>query len=269
MAQAFLFYNPLAGGGAVLEDLSLLEFILDEPCIACDLTRPETYESALFSLKPEDYIVLCGGDGTLHSFVNLTKELELPNPVFCFPVGCSNDFAADFGKPFEANPFPVTQALKELPEITVKKRCMLFLTGVSFGVPVGTIRRTSFGKRGYTQPRNLSVTVRSGGRESRYDRVGMLFVLYGRHCAGGLTPIPGKERGTLSVLLCHRCGKHRKGRLLRKLRRGQEITGERGVSVLSGDDFYIAWNHPVPLWVDGEALESVTAFRVKNRKDMQ
>jgi len=262
MARAFLFYNPLAGDGAVLEDLPLLEFILDENCVCCDLTRPETYESVLFSLDPEDAIVLCGGDGTLHTFVNLTKDLALPNPIFCFPTGHNNDFAADFGRLFEANPFLVTHKLKQLPELIVKKRSVLLLNGLSVGLPGGKIRRTSRGEGCYALPKDLSLTLSLEGQTRRYDRVGLMAVLYGRHYAGGMTPIPQKQRGDLTMLLCHHCGNGRRRRLLRKLRRGKDITGLRGVTTVSAGSFDMVWSHPVPLWVDGDLMEDVTAFRI-------
>ncbi len=84
MARAFLFYNPLAGQGKILEDLDAMQFVLDEEVVLCDMTKPETYEQALFSMEQADYLVLCGGDGTLNRFVNDTAGIEILPEILCF-----------------------------------------------------------------------------------------------------------------------------------------------------------------------------------------
>ena len=132
MADAYIFYNPLAGGGQILEDLDALQFVLDDECVLCDMTKPETYGEALFSMKPEDYLVLCGGDGTLNRFVNLTAGLDRRNEILYFPAGEHNDFAADFGRRYGDNPFLVGRYIRSLPKLRTGEKETAFLTGVSF-----------------------------------------------------------------------------------------------------------------------------------------
>lgn len=45
------------------------------------------------SLWPEDIIVAVGGDGSLHTLVNLVKHLKIENPLSFLPAGSGNDFA--------------------------------------------------------------------------------------------------------------------------------------------------------------------------------
>ena len=66
MSKAYIFYNPLAGNGRCKEDVSMLECVLPDEIVYCDMTKSETYERDLFSLEPGDYLILCGGDGTLN-----------------------------------------------------------------------------------------------------------------------------------------------------------------------------------------------------------
>ena len=57
MSKAYIFYNPLAGNGRCKEDVSMLECILPDEIVYCDMTKSETYERDLFSLEPGDYFV--------------------------------------------------------------------------------------------------------------------------------------------------------------------------------------------------------------------
>jgi hypothetical protein len=90
MAKAYLFYNPLAGGGQILEDLEALEFVLDEETVLCDMTKPETYAQTLFGMNREDYFVVCGGEAEERSR-NIDFEAQVQNEkpfIFsAFPSG--------------------------------------------------------------------------------------------------------------------------------------------------------------------------------------
>ena len=81
MSKAYIFYNPLAGNGRCKEDVSMLECVLPDEIVYCDMTKSETYERDLFSLEPGDYLILCGGDGTLNRFVNLMGDMELHHEI--------------------------------------------------------------------------------------------------------------------------------------------------------------------------------------------
>lgn len=130
MSKAFAFYNPLAGNGDCKTDVHLLDLIYDEPIVYCDLTKPETYERHLFSVDPEDLLVLCGGDGTLNRFFNLLPLDMLPCDVLCFPLGRRNEFAAACAHPFGSEPFSVRQVLPHLPRLKINERVVHFLSTI-------------------------------------------------------------------------------------------------------------------------------------------
>lgn len=64
MAKIYAFFNPLAGNGQCWADVTLLERFYDNICY-CDMTLPETYETQLFALTPEESLILCGRDATV------------------------------------------------------------------------------------------------------------------------------------------------------------------------------------------------------------
>lgn len=255
MAKAYLFYNPLAGGGKILEDLDALAFVLDTQCVFCDMTRPETYGEALFAMEPEDALVLCGGDGTLNRFVNLTEGLRRNNEIYYYPAGEHNDFARDFGRVYGNNPFSITKALRDLPRVQTGNRSGSFLTGILFDA-CGRNRRNSTDAVGYNIPGTVSVTV--DGEGHTYEKVCFGALMYGRHCAGGMIPDKGRRRtdGDLSFVLLHSCGKLRGRYLLRALRKGRQIRS-RCLTIHRGRDIRLAFGAPVTLRIDGELQTDV------------
>ena len=89
MSKAYIFYNPLAGDGRCKEDVSMLECVLPDEIVYCDMTKSETYERDLFSLEPGDYLILCGGDGTLNRFVNFEHTMSSTNVDLELKFSCS------------------------------------------------------------------------------------------------------------------------------------------------------------------------------------
>lgn len=135
MAKIYAFFNPLAGNGQCKEDVTLLEFFYDNICY-CDMTLPETYETHLFALTPEDTLILCGGDGTVHRFLNLVQDTPIPCDILLFPLGQRNQFARRLHHRLGDAPFSIKQQLLHCPSVTVGNRTRCFLWGVEFN-PMG------------------------------------------------------------------------------------------------------------------------------------
>ena len=251
MAEAYVFYNPLAGNGQVLEDLEALQVVLEDHAVLCDMTKPETYAQKLFAMGSEDVLVLCGGDGTLNRFANLTEPVQLKNSVYYYPAGCCNDFARSFRRRNGDNPFCIDPYLQNLPVLTVNGRRMRFLTGVQFGLCPGRL-----------EP--LSVTVTVDGTKQRFEKVSMCAVMFRRFCAGGVEPVPGErlDATALKLMLVHDCGKLEAAHLRAKLRRGHSLERCRRRSVLSGKEITLAFDRPVCLYADGEALTQVSSLQL-------
>jgi diacylglycerol kinase family enzyme len=73
MAKAYVFYNPLAGNGSCGENIKDVEALISDEIVLFDMTQG--YDSIFSKLDEDDYIVLCGGDGTLNRFVNETDGI--------------------------------------------------------------------------------------------------------------------------------------------------------------------------------------------------
>ena len=91
------------------------------------------YPAYFKGLAPEDEVVLVGGDGTLHYFINAMKGTELKNKVYLLGAGTGNDFLNDIerkpGEEVLLNPY-----LTNLPTAYVNGMEKLFLNNMSFGI---------------------------------------------------------------------------------------------------------------------------------------
>lgn len=245
MAKDYVFYNPLAGEGKILEDLELLPFVLDEDCVFCDMTKPETYARSLFAMEETDRLILCGGDGTLNRFVNILEDIHRPNEILYYPCGENNDFARDFGREYGCNPFPVTKALRNLPQIRIGSRTGRLLTGVVF-----TCRKQT-----------VDLKLSTDRALHHYEKVCFAALMQGRHCKGGWIPDPLRQPTDteLSCVVIHGCGWGKARRLLKKLQKGN-IPNSRNVCIHRGRNIRLSFRQPVAVCVDGEQMTQVSVI---------
>ena len=270
MGKAYIFYNPQAGQGKVLEDLDALSFVLDEETVLCDMTKPETFEEALFAMAEEDYLVLCGGDGTINRFVNIMADIHRSNEIYYYPAGTHNDFALDYGRIYGNNPFPITKALQRLPCVRIGSREGFFLTGIVFAADP-RMRVFSRKRQGYTEeskPVGMKVSV--DRRLYHYEKVRFAAVMQGRHCHGGLIPDAQRQRtdSTLSCALIHGCGKCKANYLLRQLRKGRRPCS-RHLTIHRAENIRLTFDGPVKLLTDGETQSGVTEVTVRGKETKQ
>lgn len=280
MARAFVFYNPLAGGGKCVEDVELLKLAMNDEVVLCDMTKSETYERQLFSMEKDDYLILCGGDGTLNRFINLTAELELKNEILYFPTGTGNDFALDLGHRYGDNPFEVTEYLKNLPTVTVKGKTCRFLNGVGYGIDGfccqegDRLRQIAGAKVNYTNiaikgllgkytPTGATVTV--DGVEHTYEKVWIAPTMYGRYYGGGMMPAPEQRRNTdtVSTMVFHDSGKLRTLMIFPSIFKGKHVKKHRYVDVFTGQQVTVTFDRPSPLQIDGETVLDVESYTVR------
>lgn len=280
MARAYVFYNTLAGSGECDGDMRRLgEFIKDE-LVICDVS--DGYRGALDGMEKDDYIVLCGGDGTLNRFVNDVDVDSLENEILYFPTGSGNDFAREFGRERGSEPFKVTEYLKNLPVVTVKGKSYRFINGIGYGIdgyccevgdelrkiPNKKINYTSIAIKGllfHYKPTNARVMV--DGVVRTYKKVWLAPTMHGRFYGGGMIPTPAQRRdnaeGTLSTLVFHGSGKLKTLMIFPSIFNGGHISHKKQVEVLSGHEITVEFDSPVALQVDGETILGVTEYTAR------
>ena len=284
MAKAYVFYNALAGDGNWKRRAEELREVVPEELIFCDLTKEETYESSLFRLAAKDTLILCGGDGTLNQFINITEGIQIPCEIFYYPTGNCNNFARDLGKKAGADPFNITAYLKELPAATIRSREYRFLNGICCG-PLGAyfqetcrrqreqternsrcvramIRKLLF----HSSPVSLQITV--DGILHSYQSVWLAMTMNGRFY-GGMMPTPMQERSNpgklLSVMVLHNADRLKVWHIFTSLFAGGHIRDKNVIEILTGCDIRVEFDQMGTLGIDGNMIPDVDFYKASFR----
>lgn len=283
MAEFYVLYNPLSGDGSGEEDAKMLDIVLPSTSLFFDMTKITNYAAFLSGVKAEDYLIVAGGDGTLNRFVNDTAGIEILPEILYFPIGTGNDFAREFGKQAYADPFPVTEQLKDLPTVEVKGKTYHFLNGVGFGldgycceegdklrmIPNKKVNGTAIAIKGLLfrfAPRKAEVTV--DGQRYTYNKVWIAPTMYGKYYGGGMMPAPEQDREnpekTLSLVVLHGAGRLRTLFAFPGIFKGTHVKHKNMVAIHTGHEITVEFDRPTPLQIDGETILSVTNYTVRS-----
>ncbi len=285
MSKSYVFYNPLAGNGRCADDVQAIKSILKDEIVMCDMTKSATYEETLFSMTEDDKLVLCGGDGTLNRFINLTDGVDIKADILYYPMGSGNDFAFDLGKKRGDEPFSIKEYLKDLPTVTVKNKTYRFLNGVGYGIDGycceegDKIRANSDKKVNYTsiaikgllfkyKPTSAKVTV--DGVEHTYKKVWIVPTMNGRYYGGGMMPTPDQSReaqdGKISVMIFHDTSKLKTLMIFPSLFKGEHVKHKNAIDIFCGHEITVEFDTPRALQIDGETIRNVTSYTAMSKK---
>ena len=279
MATAYVLYNKKAGDGNAQESVEPLEIIIPDKLRFIEVSEISDYRAFFDGLKEEDYIILAGGDGTLHRFVNNIDGIKFENKVFYYPNGTGNDFAYDMGYPRESTPFQITDYIKDLPTVTVNGKTLRFINGIGYGIDgyccqVGDELKKSGKKANYTaiaikgllfhyKPTAATVTV--DGRTSRYERVWLVPTMNGRFYGGGMMPTPDQRRnsGELSTMIFHSSGKLKTLMMFPSIFSGKHVKYKKQVEILTGKEITVEFDRPTALQIDGETMLGISSYTAR------
>lgn len=99
--KILLVYNPISGKNANRSS-TILNFIMEaaKEYIVCvyQIKESESLDYVLAGAEREyDFLVCCGGDGTLHHFTNSLLHSDVQLPLAYIPLGSTNDNAKSLG----------------------------------------------------------------------------------------------------------------------------------------------------------------------------
>ena len=282
MKKAYIVYNPLAGNGKCAESVGRLAGLAEDETVLVDMTKENAYVELEEALCEEDYVILCGGDGTLNRFINDLGDIKISNDILYFPGGSGNDFAYDIGLTAEDKPVSIKKYLCDLPSVEVNGNTYKFINGVGYGIDGycceegDKLRAASAEKIDYTsiaikgllfhyKPTAAKVTV--DGKEYNYKKVWIAPTMNGRFYGGGMMPTPAQDRlsedKSLSVMVFHGSGKLRTLMIFPSLFKGEHIKHTNHVEVLTGQEITVEFDSPRALQVDGETVTGVTSYTAK------
>jgi diacylglycerol kinase family enzyme len=279
-----ILYNPLAAHGQGNRKIELLkEMLKGRECLYEDI-REVNYTALCKELKPNDRLVVAGGDGTLNRFVNAIGDNLLENEIYYFAAGSGNDFYHDVSK--EPNKLiRINSYIKDLPTVSVNGTERRFINGIGFGIDGycceegDRIARTSERPVNYTSiaikgllfrytPTNARITV--DGKTVCFDQVWLAPTMNGRCYGGGLMITPKQDRLSkdrmLSVAVLHGSGRIRTLSVFPSIFKGEHVRHADIFEVFRGREITVEFDRPTALQIDGETVRGVRTYSVRSAK---
>ena len=237
------------------------------------------------SLCESDKVFICGGDGTLHHFVNKLGDMMIPCPTFVIRSGTGNDFLNDIGQKDNSTLVDIREHINNLPLGEVKGSWRRFINGVGFGLDgavcqgVEEFKKKTNKKANYSlialkllmltfKRPNAKVTVDGETRE--YQDVWAISTMHGKYYGGGLMIAPTQDRreGKLSVMVMHGGTRVKALTLFAGLSNGSHIKCKKIVEIIEGDEVTVEFDVPHALQIDGEVELDVTSYSARSARSV-
>lgn len=279
----YVLYNPLADNRNGRNNAAKIGEILNISDISyMDVTEMNVAEF-LHTVTSEDKVILSGGDGTLHHFVNECGGKVPEHQVYYYPTGSGNDFMTDVRDRENSGMVLLNPYMSNLPTVTVNGETRYFLNGVGYGIDgycceegdkqraegSGSINYTAIAIKGllfYFKPRNATVIV--DGVSHKYKNVWLAPTMNGRYYGGGMMVAPEQNRlredGLVSTVVMYCKSKIKTLTVFPSIFKGEHVNHKEMVEVMTGKEIQVIFDKPTALQIDGETILDVTSYSVKS-----
>lgn len=276
----YVLFNPLSTHHLAEAELlgELKKYGAAENVKLVDVTKIEDGKKFMESLKPEDDLIISGGDGTLNRLANFLDLPHTKNRVYLHKAGNGNDFLRDVNE-LKEDYVEITDLLRNLPKVTINGETSYFVNGVGFGVDgmvcyEGDKLKAKGKKVNYTSLsiklllfkfKKVDAKVTVDGKVSEFKGVFIGSAMNGRYYGGGMKEAPDQDRksDTLDVVIWHDLNRLSALMLFPKIFEGEHVKKEKKVTVLRGKEITVEYSKPTDLQIDGESLHGVTVFSAK------
>lgn len=273
--MTYILFNPLSNGGHGLEGLEdVQEAFSSENPQTLNIITLDT-QAFMDACSPEDKIILCGGDGTIHHLANDLAQLPPAVPIYMWRFGTGNDFLRDIAPGSREKMQLINDSLCHLPTAEIQGVKHRFVNGCSCGVDALVCqkmeesrmhpRKSSYIATAVTtfmksfHPVSGRVTV--DGETRSYDRIWMAGTMHGRYQGGGMKFAPAQDRhgDTLTSFVWHDTT------ALTTLMSFPFVipgwhTGFASCDMRVGREIVVELDEPTVIQLDGEVLENVSGY---------
>ena len=88
------------------------------------------YDELLKEIPTDVKVVIVGGDGTIHHFINYLRGKEIKHRYFLLKAGTGNDYS----RGHKGNFFEITSEIKKLPTVKAGDETISFINGFGTGI---------------------------------------------------------------------------------------------------------------------------------------
>lgn len=281
----YILFNPLSSNGKSIEVMEKLKQKLTKDgsiCEALDIIEvSKDIDSFLIRIKQEDKVVILGGDGTLHYFVNGIRNINYENEIFLYKGGTGNDFSREFKNKELIN---ITSYVRGLPTFKVNGEIndRVFINGVGFGLDGAVccgVNDSGSKKSGFTYIKNLLSLIKNfprydlevwvDGVRHSYKKVWLATVTNGKYFGGGMkiSPVSDRTDDVLELYVIHSVSFLKLLFIFPTIFLGKHMLFKKvGISLVKGRDFKLVSNAPLPFQSDGEVTVDVNEIEVHMEK---
>lgn len=278
----YVLYNPLANNKRGRANAStIMQLDSEAEYVFKDITTLDV-EGFLNEAKPEDEIIVSGGDGTLNRFVNQIADKDYKNDIYYYPAGSGNDFMRDVCENSNEKIVKINDYIADLPLVDVGGKRAYFINGIGFGIDGycceegdkfqaksdKQVNYTTIALKGLFykfSPRSAKVTVDGETRE--YKNVWLAPTMNGRYIGGGMQIAPiqdrlNENRTVASMVMFH---KNRLRILMAfpTVFKGEHIAKHKKlIDTRHGHEITVEFDRPTALQIDGETVKSVLKYTV-------
>ena len=225
-------------------------------------------------LKDSDNIVVVGGDGTLHYFVNYINGKDIKNDIYYIPNGTGNDFYKSIKKEIKK---PVNTYLLNLPTVEFNDKKIYFLNGCGTGLD-GYVcslvnEKKKKGKlsffrctyKGFKKYKRTNITVTVDGKTHEFKKVFLASIMNGNVEGGGMKMTPHAKRLDEYIDICviHSLSKFSLILCFPLIYLGKHTIKKKAVTILSGKEISIKCDEGMYMQVDGEDFTDVKEIHAK------
>jgi len=277
----YILYNPKSNSEN--NDLNIIpdkEILEKQGAKQINLLETDV-RSFLTSLTSEDKLYICGGDGTLHHFVNNARDIEIACPVYSVRSGTGNDFLNDIGQMDGDEIVDIREYISALPEVEIDGKKRLFINGIGMGIDGAVCDgvekyKARTGKRAnYTaialkllayKYKRPCATVIVDGVAHRYKDVWMASAMHGKYFGGGMKIVPTQDRNTgkLSVMVLHGGARPRILTIFPTVFKGTHIKYKDIVEVFECDEVTVKFDIPIAFQADGEVKSDMLTYTARS-----
>ena len=275
----FILFNPLSSNGTSKKHVRIIEELLqkeNKEYEIIDLVEAsKNVEYYTSKIHRNDSMIIVGGDGTLHRFVNGIKHIQNNSKVYLYRGGTGNDFSRDFPK---ETLIDITEYIKNLPTVTINGHEELFLNGCGFGVDGEVclmMENKSNKKKGLNYFKSAimllknfkryNVEIEVDGVRHSFKNVWFSVVNNGRYFGGGMKVTPDSDRSDriLEACIVHSVSFWKLLLIFPLIFIGKHMWFKHvGITVVKGQKFKLVSDAPQVFQTDGEVLKDIKEFEI-------
>lgn len=269
--MAIILYNPKAKNTQTHQHVknmrtNLLKRFSEVTLI--DITQEDDLKARLSSLKADDYVVLMGGDGTIHHFVNQVYDLfPLPFPIHLSPMGSGNDFYRTLKK---------YQAPTQLFQMTLHGTPHYFVNGMGIGIDgeIGIHVNKDPKKRKSTYLKETfkaliryipeTVHVEIDGHPYTFHKAYLVVGSNGQYFGSGMriAPHANPEDQSLEIVIAHNISRLKILLIFLTIYLGQHTRFKKHIFTAKGSSLTVTFETPKVAQMDGECFENIKTLTV-------